>query len=148
MTELLKEMPIPYEPKRNNRWVLTLLTPTSDKLKNKLLGEWVISKTTRPTFKKERFCLFWSKLKPDIIHITMVDPIGPSTSEIIYDLMKHTYKLDYNLEMLDPTGVVIEKWEIRGCEILEVNFGTLDYRDSSIAQCRLLLKPKTARLVF
>jgi hypothetical protein len=145
MADLLMNMPVPYEPKRINRWVLTMITPTSY---NRLLGEWVISQTSRPKFKKERFCLFWSKLKPDVISITMVDPIGPSTSQIIYDLVEHGYELDYNLEMLDPTGVVVEKWEIRGCEILEADFGTLDYGCGNIATCRLILKPKRAKLVF
>lgn len=145
---LIKQIPVPYEPKRKNRWVLTMLTPTSDKLKNKLLPEWVISETTRPKFKKERFLIFWSKLKLDFIHISMRDPIGPSSSQIIYDLLEHRSKLDYNLEMVDPTGVVVEKWEIRGCEILEVDFGTLDYACDDIASCTLILKPKTAKLVF
>lgn len=145
MADLIKKLPTPYEPKRVNRWVLTMLTPTSDKLKNKLLPEWVISETCRPRFKKT---WIFGNLKPDIIYISMSDPIGPSTSQIIYDLMVHGYKLDYNLEMLDPVGLVVEKWEIRGCEILEVDFGTLDYGCDSIARCTLLLKPKTAKLVF
>ena len=149
MADLIKQMPVSYEPKRKNRWVLTMLTPTSNKLNyGLLLPQWVISETSRPKFKKERFCIFWSKLKLDFIHISMRDPIGPSSTQIIYDLMEHRSKLDYNLEMIDPTGVVVEKWEIRGCEILEVDFGTLDYDCDDIATCTLILKPKTAKLVF
>jgi hypothetical protein len=62
--------------------------------------------------------------------------------------VEHGYKLDYNLEMLDPTGVVVEKWEIRGCEILEANFGLLNYESEDVAQCVLIIKPKSAKLVF
>lgn len=145
MSDLINKLTLPYEPKMGNRWVLTMITPTSDKLKNKLLPEWVISNTSRPRFKKT---WVFGSLKPDIIYITMRDPIGPSTSQIIYDLMEHSYKLDYNLEMIDPIGAVVEKWEIRGCEILEVDFGTLDYDCDNIVSCTLILKPKTAKLVF
>jgi hypothetical protein len=145
MADLIKSI-VSYEPKRVNRWVLKMITPTSNKLNNKLLPEWVISETSRPRFKKT---WIFGKLKPDIIYVSMNDPIGEqSTSNILYDFMVHNNKLDYNLEMVDPTGVVVEKWEIRGCEILEVDFGTLDYGSDSIARCTLLLKPKTAKLVF
>jgi hypothetical protein len=147
MADLIKETPIPYEPKRVNRWVLTMITPTSDR-GVKVLPEWVMTETRRPRFKKERFCMFWKRLKPDVIHIVMNDPIGPSSSQIVYGLLERRCKLDYNLEMVDPTGVVVEKWEIRGCEILEADFGSLNYGNDDIAQCILIVKPKSAKLVF
>jgi len=137
-----------YEPKSVNRWNLTMITTTSEELGSKLLPEFVVSETNRPKFKRERYCLFWSRLKPDTIHIEMIDPISPSTSQVIYNLIECDFKLDYNLEMLDPTGVVVEKWEVRGCEILEANFGQLDYNNDSLVHCSLIIKPNTAKLVF
>ena len=46
---------------------------------------------------------------------------------------------DVELEMLDPTGVVVEKWILQGCFITTLNFGDLDYsRDElSTIECGL-----------
>jgi hypothetical protein len=37
------------------------------------------------------------------------------------------YKKDVDLEMLDPTGVVVEKWILYGTWLQDVNFDTLQY---------------------
>jgi len=78
----------------------------------------------------------------------MNDPIGPSTTQIIHDFVVNDTIIDYDLEMLDPTGVVVEKWEVRGCRILEAGFGSMDYKNDKIMTCTLLLKPQSAKLVF
>jgi hypothetical protein len=44
------------------------------------------------------------------------------------------YKKDIELEMLDPTGVVVEKWIIQGCFLTSLNFGDLDYNNDALAQ--------------
>ncbi len=148
MADLIKTMPAPYEPKRANRWLIRMITTTSKDLGNKKLQEWVVSESSRPKFKKDKSWKFWKNMTPDNINIVMRDPIGPSTSQVIYDFMVNDFKLDYDLELLDPTGVTIEKWEIRDCEILEVDFGSLDYDKDKIMMCGLLVKPNTAKLVF
>jgi hypothetical protein len=43
------------------------------------------------------------------------------------------YKKDIELEMLDPTGVVVEKWIIQGTFLTSLDFGTLDYSQDAIA---------------
>jgi hypothetical protein len=37
------------------------------------------------------------------------------------------YKKDVELEMLDPTGVVIEKWILQGTMCTQAKFGELKY---------------------
>ena len=62
--------------------------------------------------------------------ITLRDPIGESTSKIILDglaeIKDSNYEISLEIEMLDPTGVVVERWKVNGI-ITKVNFGELDY---------------------
>jgi hypothetical protein len=43
------------------------------------------------------------------------------------------YKKNIELEMLDPSGVAIEKWVIEGAFLTGVNFGDLDYSRDDVA---------------
>ena len=49
------------------------------------------------------------------------------------------YKKDIELDMLDPTGVVVEKWILQGTFLTNINFGDLDYSRDDIAtiECSL-----------
>jgi hypothetical protein len=49
------------------------------------------------------------------------------------------YKKDVELEMLDPTGVVVEKWILQGTFLSNLNFGDLDYKNDELAtiECNL-----------
>jgi hypothetical protein len=58
------------------------------------------------------------------------------------------YKKDVELEMLDPTGVVIEKWILQGAMITSANFGDLDYSSSDIADISTTLRFDRAISVF
>lgn len=146
MADLIMKMPVPYEPKRKNRWVLRILNNRSTN--DSRVQEWVIKESSRPKFKRTKWWNFWKKFEVDTISIMMSDPIGPSTAQVINDFVVNDSVLDYNLEMLDPTGVVVEKWEVRGCKILEADFGGINYKDEGIMTCTLLLKPHTAKLLF
>ena len=42
--------------------------------------------------------------------------------------------------MLDPTGVVVEKWIIQGCFLTSLNFGDLDYNNDALAQITCSLR--------
>jgi hypothetical protein len=43
------------------------------------------------------------------------------------------YKRDLELEMLDPTGVCVQKWVLKNAWISTCNFGSLDYGDDALA---------------
>jgi hypothetical protein len=43
------------------------------------------------------------------------------------------YKRDLELEMLDPTGVCVQKWILKGAWISNCNFNNLDYSQDGIA---------------
>lgn len=142
----LGRMPIQYEPKRKNRWLVHF--PDHFKIE-----PWCVFKTQRPSMKivEKKFLgirtgtsVEWEK-----ISFELNDPIGPSVSERLYELMDSelTENFDYVLEMLDPTGVVVEKWNIQDCEIEEISLGSLDYADDGIAKCFMLVKPGKVTLM-
>jgi hypothetical protein len=58
------------------------------------------------------------------------------------------YKKDIELEMLDPTGVVIEKWSLIQCFLTDVDFGSLGYSDDALADISLTLRPDYCVLLY
>jgi hypothetical protein len=58
------------------------------------------------------------------------------------------YKKDIELEMLDPTGVVVEKWILQGTFLTNADFGTLDYSSEDIAEISVTLRPDRCILVY
>ena len=153
MADLLMKMPVPFEPKRQNRFILRFPSSLG-------INEWYVSSAKRPsatikdteiqflntsTFVAGRFN--WEALE-----VVFRDPIGPSASQALMEWFRlHAesvtgrmgyaagYKKDVELEMLDPTGVVVEKWILQGTFIADLNFGDLDYSRDDIAniQCTL-----------
>jgi hypothetical protein len=51
-----------------------------------------------------------------------------------------SYKKNVELEMLDPTGVVVQKWILEGTFLTSLDFGTLDYSQDSIASINCSLR--------
>lgn len=147
MADLLMKMPVPYEPKRNNRFIVRFPSSLG-------INEWYVSSAARPsakinateiqflntsTYVAGRFN--WEELK-----VTFRDPIGPSASQALMEWFRlHAesvtgrmgyaagYKKDIELEMLDPTGVVVEKWILQGTFITNLNFNSLSYDDDKLA---------------
>ena len=147
MADLLMKMPIPYEPKRQNRFVLRFPSSLG-------INEWFVESTSRPkitvgateiqflntsTFVAGRFN--WEAL-----NVTFRDPIGPSASQALMEWVRLCaesvtgrmgyaagYKKNVDLELLDPTGVVVEKWILQGTFLTDLNFGDLDYSRDDLA---------------
>jgi len=147
MADLLMKMPVPYEPKRKNRFILRFPSSLG-------INEWYVTSAARPsakinpteipflntsTYVAGRFV--WNELK-----VTFKDPIGPSASQALMEWFRlHAesvtgrmgyaagYKKDVELEMLDPTGVVVEKWILQGTFLTDLNFGDLDYSRDDLA---------------
>jgi hypothetical protein len=147
MADLLMKMPVPYEPKRKNRFILRFPSSLG-------INEWYVTSTSRPsakitateipflntsTYVAGRFT--WEEIK-----VTFKDPIGPSASQALMEWFRlHAesvtgrmgyaagYKKNVELEMLDPTGVVVEKWILEGCFLTNLNFGDLNYSQDELA---------------
>jgi hypothetical protein len=58
------------------------------------------------------------------------------------------YKKDIDLEMLDPTGVVVEKWILYGTFLSDVNFNALAYNTDNLATISATLRMDRCVLVY
>jgi hypothetical protein len=58
------------------------------------------------------------------------------------------YKKDIDLEMLDPTGVVVEKWILYGTFLTSVDFGALGYSTDALADITASLRMDRCVLVY
>lgn len=162
MADLLMKMPVPYEPKKKNRFILRFPSSLG-------INEWYVSTTSRPsanigsveipflntsTYVAGRFV--WNT-----INVTFKDPIGPSAAQALMEWFRlHAesvtgrmgyaagYKKDIELDMLDPTGVVVEKWIIQGAFITDLNFNDLSYSDEALADISVTLRPDRCILVY
>ena len=147
MADLLMKMPVPFEPKIKNIFILRFPSSLG-------INEWYVTSTSRPkakintteipflntsTYVAGRFT--WEE-----ISVQFKDPIGPSASQALMEWFRlHAesvtgrmgyaagYKKDVELEMLDPTGVVVEKWILQGCFLSNLNFGDLNYSQDELA---------------
>ena len=162
MADLLMKMPIPYEPKRNNRFILRFPSTLG-------INEWFVETAARPhitinsveipflntsTYVAGRFN--WGE-----INVTFRDPIGPSASQALMEWVRLCaesvtgrmgyaagYKNNVDLEMLDPTGVVVEKWIMEGTWMKDVNFNQLGYSDDKISTITAQLRMDRCILVY
>jgi len=156
------KMPVPYEPKKQNRFILRFPSSLG-------INEWFVMSASRPkinigeveipflntsTWVAGRF--IWES-----IDVTFKDPIGPSAAQALMEWVRlHAesvtgrmgyaagYKKNVELEMLDPAGVVIEKWILEGTFLTNVDFGSLDYSSEDIAEITATLRPDRCILVY
>ena len=147
MADLLMKMPVPYEPKRQNRFIFRFPSSLG-------INEWYVTSGSRPTANINPVEIPFlntstyvaGRFTWDEIPVTFKDPIGPSASQALMEWFRlHAesvtgrmgyaagYKRNVDLEMLDPTGVVVERWKLEGCFLTKLNFGALDYKTDEIA---------------
>lgn len=162
MADLLMKMPLPYEPKRKNRWLLRFPSDLG-------IQEWWLASASRPTITQSDVEIQFlntstyvlGRFTWETIDVTFRDAIGPSTTQAIMEWVRlgsesitgrqgyaAGYKRDVYLEMLDPTGVVVEKWELQGTMLTTVNFGDLSMDDDGIAEVNATLRFDRAILLF
>lgn len=123
---------VTYEPKKKNRFIVTIVNEHVD------IASWTTHKANKPIYSFETSS--WED-----ITIELVDPIGPSTSEKVYEqiVLKHKncgineYSLRF--DMIDPVGVVVESWIVLG-KFLNVDFGMMDYSCDEISTVKLKFK--------
>ena len=162
MADLLMKMPGTYEPKRKNRWLLRFPADLG-------IQEWWLASASRPSIEQDEVEIpflntsTWviGRFKWSSIDVTFRDPIGPSAAQAIMEWVRlHSesitgrqgyaagYKKDVEIEMLDPTGVVIEKWVLQGTMLTNVGFGELSMDDDSIADITATMRFDRAILLF
>ena len=156
------KMPIPYEPKRQNRFIMRFPSSLG-------INEWFVESTSRPSIKIASTEIQFlntstyvaGRFTWDEIPVKFRDPIGPSAAQALMEWVRlHAesvtgrmgyaagYKRDIDLELLDPTGVVVEKWILYGTFLTSVNFGTLAYNTDALADISASLRPDRCVLVY
>lgn len=162
MADLLMKMPIPYEPKRKNRFILRFPSELG-------INEWFVESTNRPKItigataipflNTEKYVA--GKYTWGTIGVTFRDPIGPSAAQALMEWVRlHAesvtgrmgyaagYKKTIELDMLDPTGVVIEKWQLVDTFLTDVDFSSLGYSEDGLAQITVTLRPDYCVLLY
>jgi hypothetical protein len=162
MADLLMKMPIPYEPKRQNRFIMRFPSSLG-------INEWFVESTSRPkvkinsveipflntsTYVAGRFN--WEELS-----VKFRDPIGPSASQAVMEWIRLCaesvtgrmgyaagYKKNVDLEMLDPTGVVVEKWILEVAFLTGYDGGSLSYDSDKIAGITSSIRMDRCILVY
>ena len=95
------------------------------------------------------------------MNVVFRDPIGPSAAQALMEWFRlHAesvtgrmgyaagYKKDVELELLDPTGVVVEKWILQGTFLSDLDFQNLDYSDDKLATIQATLRMDRCILVY
>jgi hypothetical protein len=148
----MKENNYLFENKKSNRFIVNL--PEEFKINPYFIFE-VKRPTVRISHSTNRISNSTNILIDDIT-LKIYDPIGPSTSQAIMQLFKpdETGKIlinntfDFSIELLEPTGVVVEKWLLTDCNIISVDFGSLTYKDEFDVVCEMKIKVGNFDLLF
>jgi hypothetical protein len=162
MADLLMKMPIPYEPKRQNRFIVRFPSSLG-------INEWFVETASRPQITINATEIPFlntstyvaGKFKWNPINVQFRDPIGPSASQALMEWVRLCaesvtgrmgyaagYKKDVDIEMLDPTGVVVEKWIMYGTFLTSVNFNGLSYSQDALATISASLQMDRCVLVY
>lgn len=162
MSDLLLKMPLSYEPLRKNRWIFRFPSDLG-------IMEWFLTSASRPKISQQDVEIQFLNTSTwvlgrytwDAINITLRDPIGPSASQAMMEWVRlHSesvtgrqgyaagYKRDVELEMLDPTGVVVQKWILKNCMLTNVDFGELSYSSDELAEITASIRMDYAILCY
>jgi len=162
MSDLLLKMPLNYEPLRKNRWLLRFPADLG-------IQEWWCKSAARPKITQEGKAIEFlntetyvvGRYKWDEMQVILRDPIGPSASQAVMEWVRlHSesvsgrqgyaagYKRDVELEMLDPTGVVVSKWILKNTMCTSADFGNLDYASDDLSEITLGLRFDYAILAY
>jgi len=127
-----------FEPKVKNRFIMRIAD----------IPAYMIKMATRPSITFDVITLDHINIKRKVqgkgewndINITLYEPIVPSAAQAVMEWVRLShesltgrrgysdfYKKDISLELLGPVGDVVEKWDIKGSFITQVNFGDLDW---------------------
>ena len=160
--DMLFKAPVSYEPKRKNRFVLRFPSDLG-------IQEWTVESAGRPKITQNVVNIPFLNTQTSVLgrytwddmNVTFRDMIGPSTMQAIMEWIRlHSesitgrqgyaagYKRDIELEMLDPTGVVIEKWICKNCWLTNMDGGDLNQTDDALATITCTIKMDYAILCY
>lgn len=160
--DLLLRIPNTYEPLRQNRFIFRFPSDLG-------IQTWTVESGSRPGITQgvteiqflNTSTYVLGRYTWDTLNIVFRDPIGPSTSQAIMEWIRLCsesitgrqgyaigYKRDVELEMLDPSGAVAQKWILVNCWPSVANFGQLSYSSDALATVTVTLRPDYCILAY
>jgi T4-like virus tail tube protein gp19 len=160
--DLLYPAPLVNEPLRKNRFTVSFPSDLG-------IQEWWVSAAKMPSYtageteiefiNTSTYVLGRYKWEP--ITVTFRQFIGPSTMQALMEWIRmHSesvtgrqgyaagYKRNVTISMLDPTGVVIQKWVLVNAFITSADNGTLSHGDDGILETEVTFRYDYAINVF
>jgi len=120
-----------YEPKRKNRFLIEFPSVLD-------IEPFLVKKCDLP-----KYCMSGKWVD---MNIEFNELVAISTADILIKLM--AMKLfSFKILLLDPTGVVVEKWEIFIDKIISVNFGSVDLSSDELSTSTMTIKPSHCVLI-
>lgn len=162
MADILSQIPLKYEPLRNNRFIVKFPSDLG-------LQSWYVTSSGFPAINQKEVEIPWMNTSTWVlgrytwekIDITFKNLIGPSSAQAIMDWVRlgsesptgrqgyaAGYKRDFTIELLDPNSVTVQKWLVVNAFITNVSFGTGKYDDDSISEISCSFVYDYAILVF
>lgn len=148
-----------YEPKRKFRWIMEIDGIDGFTLKTAARPQQTFEETVIDFINTKRYLA--GKMAYSPLNITLHDPIFPSAAQKVMQWVRRCYevqtgrmgyatfyKQDFTLKMLDPQGVVIEKWDLKGAWVQDSNFSELDFASSDAVEIALVVRYDSAIHLF
>jgi hypothetical protein len=162
MADVLSQIPLKYEPLRNNRFIVRFPADLG-------LQPWYVTSSGFPAINQKEVEIPWMNTSTWVlgrytwekIDVTFKNLIGPSSAQAIMDWVRLEsesgtgrqgyaagYKRNFTIELLDPNEVTVQKWLIVNGFPTNVSFGTGKYDDDSISEISCSFVYDYALLVF
>lgn len=162
MSDTLSQIPLKYEPLKNNRFLLSFPSDLG-------IQTWSVSSSGFPSLNQNEIEIPWLNSSEwvlgryvwDKIDVTFRQQIGPSTAQALMEWVRlgsesstgrqgyaAGYKRDVVIEMLDPTNVPVQKWLLKNAFLTTINFGNGKYDDDAIAEITVSVRYSYAILVY
>ena len=110
-----------FEPKVCSRFVCSV----KDRDDKVFIPIYILKRVTIPRVTRE----VGGQWKWHPIEIETYDPIVPSATQIFAKYIHESKIFDMEIKVLGPVGDTVELWQINDAEIVEVDFGPLDWCD-------------------
>ena len=162
MSDILSKIPLVYEPLRPNRFIVKIPSDLG-------IQSWWVTSSGMPSLNINSVEIPWMNTSTYIpgrftwekIDVVFKSLIGPSSAQAIMEWVRLCaesatgrmgyaagYKRHMSIEMLDPTGVSVQKWVLENAFLTTISFGSNKYDDDSIAEITCSVQYDRAILVF
>ena len=160
--DLIPNTPIQSEPLQKHRWILRFPSKIGlheFQLSSAARPNWTVDEVKIPFLNQEQYVA--GKYRFETMSVSLVDYIGPSTTQAAIEWLRTCaeettgrmgyaagYMNDLELEILDPTGVCVQKWILKNAFILQYKGGSLDYESGGLLKVELTIRYSRAVLLF